>query len=170
MENKETEKINFFKKISLIIKNYKRLFIGLFLLFFAVLLGLFYFNYNKNLENKEISEKYIKAGLFLSSKNNQESKKIYQEIVLSKNKFYSLLALNTIIDNNLESNNNEVLKLFNTVEHIKYDREQKNLIKLKKALFLIKISKQEEGDKLLSEIISDNSVWKETAINVKSID
>ena len=170
MENKETEKINFFKKISLIIKNYKRLFIGLFLLFFAVLLGSFYFNYNKNLENKEISEKYIKAGLFLSSKKNQESKKIYQEIVLSKNKFYSLLALNTIIDNNLESNNNEVLKLFNTVEHIKYDREQKNLIKLKKALFLIKISKQEEGDKLLSEIISDNSVWKETAINVKSID
>ena len=133
-------------------------------------MGLVYYNYNKNLENKVISEKYIKAGLFLSSKKIEESKKIYQEIILSKNKFYSPLALNTIIDNNLESNSDKVLKLFQTVEGIKFNKEKKNLIKLKKALFLIKSSKQEEGNKLLSEIISDNSVWKETAENVKSID
>ena len=84
----------------------------------------------------------------------------------SKNKFYSLLALNSIIDNNLEQNSEEVLELFNIVENIKIEKEQKNLVKLKKALYLIKISKDNEGEELLSEIISDNSIWKETASEI----
>ena len=35
-----------------------------------------------------ISEKYIQAGLYLSSNDKLKSKKIYKEIILSKNKFY----------------------------------------------------------------------------------
>ena len=41
-----------------------------------------------------------------------------------------------------------------------------NLIKLKKALYFIKISKDEEGKKLLNEIISDSSMWKDTAAEI----
>ena len=37
---------------------------------------------------------------------------------------------------------------------------------MKKALYLMKISKNDEGKKLLNEIISDNSIWKETASEV----
>ena len=48
-------------------------------------------------------------------------------------------------------------------EKIKIENEQKNLIKLKKALYLIKISRDNEGKKLLDEIISDDSIWKEAA-------
>ena len=76
------------------------------------------------------------------------------------------MALNEILDNDLEKNNEEVLRLFNIIESIKVEKEQKNLIKLKKALYLIKISKNEEGKKLLSEIISDNSIWKDAAIEI----
>ena len=76
------------------------------------------------------------------------------------------MALNEIIDNDLEKNNEEVLRLFNIIESIKVEKEQKNLIKLKNALYLIKISKNEEGKKLLSEIISDNSIWKDAATEI----
>ena len=76
------------------------------------------------------------------------------------------MALNSIIDNDLEKNNEEILKLFNIVENAKIEKEQKNLIKLKKALYLIKISRDNEGEKLLNEIISDNSIWKEAASEI----
>ena len=89
-----------------------------------------------------------------------------KKFITSKNKFYSQLALNSIIDNDLEQNNQEVLELFNIVENTKIEKEQKNLVKLKKALYLIKISKDKEGKKLLNEIISDNSIWKETASEI----
>ena len=46
---------------------------------------------------------------------------------------------------------------------MKLEKESKNLVKLKKALFLIKISKNQEANKLLNEIISDDSIWKNTA-------
>ena len=59
-----------------------------------------------------------------------------------------------------------MLELFETVEKMKIKEEQKNLVKLKKALFLFKISKEKEGQKLLNEIISDNSIWKETASEI----
>ena len=39
-------------------------------------------------------------------------------------------------------------------------------IKLKKALYLIKISRDNEGKKLLDEIISDDSIWKEAASEI----
>ena len=85
-----------------------------------------------------------------------------KEIVFEKNKIYSLLALNIILENSLEENKDEILKLFEEVEKIKIDREQKNLVKLKKALYLIKVS-DDNGKKLLNEIIDDNSIWKDVA-------
>ena len=38
-----------------------------------------------------------------------------KEIIKSKNKFYSPLSLNIIIDNNLEENEDEILKLIRNI-------------------------------------------------------
>ena len=122
--------------------------------------------YSQNSQNNKISEKYVKAGIYLSSKDSETSKSIYKEIILSKNKFYSIMALNSIIENNLEKNSEEILKFFKIVENINVSKEQKNLIKLKKALYLKKISRDLEGNKLLEEIIADNSIWKATALDI----
>ena len=96
----------------------------------------------------------------------EKSKSMYKEIIFSKNIFYSILALNNIIENDLEENNEEVLKFFEVVEKINITQEQRNLVKLKKALYLKKISRDTEGNKLLEEIIADNSIWKETALEI----
>ena len=75
------------------------------------------------------------------------------------------MSLNYIIDNQLDTPK-EILKLFKYIEDIKLENEQKNLIKLKKALLLIDLQRQDEGEKLLKEMISENSVWKDTALEI----
>ena len=56
--------------------------------------------------------------------------------------------------------------MFEEIEKIKLEKKQRNLIKLKKGLYLIKISKVNEGQKLLQEIIDANSIWKDTALQI----
>ena len=164
MENEK--EINSLEKIENFVGKNKNILLIILTLTVFALIGISYFNYYQNSKNEKVSEKFVQAGIYLSLNQNEKSKKIYKEIIKSKNKFYSLLALNNIIDNDLEKNNEEILELFTIVENSKIEKEQKNLVKLKKALYLIKISKDNEGDKLLNEIISDNSIWKETASEI----
>ena len=115
-------------------------------------------NYEK--KNNLISEKYIQAGLLLSSGNIEISKNIYEEIILSENKFYSILALNTILEKNLENDKNKVLNYFKILENIKKSEEMLDLITFKKALYLIKSSDVKNGNDLLKKLIDKNSKLK----------
>ena len=164
MENEK--EINSIEKIENFLRKNKNILLIILTLIIFVLIGVGYLNYYQKSKNEKVSEKFVQAGIYLSLNQQEKSKEIYKEIITSKNKFYSLLALNSIIDNDLEQNNEEVLELFNIVENTKIEKEQKNLVKLKKALYLINISKDNEGKKLLNEIISDNSIWKETASEI----
>ena len=83
--------------------------------------------------------------------------------MLAKNNFYSILALNTIIEKNLISNKGEILKYFEILEKSNVTKEQKNLIKFKKALYLIKESDTKNGNNLLKDLIDDNSSLKSIA-------
>ena len=74
--------------------------------------------------------------------------------------FYSILALNTIIEKNLEKDENKILSYFVIIEKIKNSKEQKDLISLKKALFLLKNSRVEEGNKILKKLIETESKLK----------
>jgi len=163
MENKIVEKSNLFEKGISIIVQKKKTFATILIFIIITIFSLVFLNIY---ENKKISEKYIKAGLYLASSEKEKSKIIYKDIVLSKNKLYSSLALNNILENNLEPNRDEVLKLFDIVENTRMKKEQKNLVKLKKALYLMKQSMSKEGEELLKEIISSNSVWKKIALEV----
>ena len=165
MENKIKENFNIEYLIG-IFKNNIKLILGILFLVSFILLGRIYYDYKQNVKHKKISEKYIEAGIILASKNREKSKNIYKEIILSKNKFYSILSLNNIIENNLEENNNEILKFFEILENLNLNKEEKNLIKLKKAIFLISISREQDGKKLLKEIVSDDSLWKESALEI----
>tara|TARA_X000001036_G_scaffold418411_1_gene437243 strand:- start:2126 stop:2632 length:507 start_codon:yes stop_codon:yes gene_type:complete len=166
MENEIIDKRSFIEKSKDIFIKKKK--ILLFILFFTILFlsVIVFLNYSQKNKNEKISEQFIRAGIYLASNENEKSKLIYKDIIFSKNKFYSLLSLNSIIENDLEKNSDEILKLFKIVENINISKEQKNLIKLKKALYLKKISKDTEGNKLLKEIIADNSIWKEAAIEI----
>jgi len=166
MENEIIDKKDLIEKSVDILRKKKKLLFSILFIIIAILSVIIFFNYYQNNKNEKISEQYIKAGIHLSSKDNEKSKLIYKEIIFSKNKFYSILALNNIIENNLEENSDEILKLFEITENINITTEQKNLVKLKKALYFKKISRDAAGNKLLEEIIADNSIWKEAAMEI----
>ena len=117
---------------------------------------------NKKNNNNIMAEKFIEAELYLTS-DKKKSIKIYKEIILSKNKFYSVLALNTILDKNLITDENEILNFFKVLEDKNKSNEQKDLLNFKKGLYLIKISKLQEGNKLLKDLVIQNSRLKPLA-------
>ena len=97
------------KLISFWIKN--KIKILLFGLILTIIISsvIFFQNKNKN-KNILIADKYIKAGFYLASDQKNNAKILYEEIVLSKNKFYSILALNTIVEKDLINDYKKILK------------------------------------------------------------
>ena len=140
-------------------KNKFRFFILISLIVIAIFaLSLLQINVKK--KNSLIAEKYIQAGIFLANKKNADATLIFEEIIESKNKFYSILSLNTILEKKLLTDKKKILLLFKKIEKIKTTKEQKDLIIFKKALFLINNSEFEEGKKLLQEIVDSKSGLK----------
>ena len=119
MENETVDKKDFAEKISIFFKEKRGSILIVFVIIIGFILASISLNYYQNMKNEEISEKFIKAGIHLSSEEKNKSKNILIEIVNSENKFYSILALNTIIENDLEERSNEILKLFEIVENLK---------------------------------------------------
>ena len=98
--------------------------------------------------------------IYLSSGKKNKSKKIYEEIIYDKNKFYSALALNIILENKLEKDEMKVLEYFSILEKIKTSKDHKNLILFKKALFLMDKSKKKEANRIFKDIIESGSSFK----------
>ena len=138
----------------------------LFFFFFLSLLSYFFYKSYNEKKNNLVSEKYIQAGIYLSEEKKDLSKKILEEIVLSKNEFYSILALNTILDKNIVTDKKKILEYFNVVENLNISKDQKDLIFFKKALYLIDNSEIEKGKKILKKIIEKNSKYKVLASEV----
>ena len=137
--------------------------IKIILIFFAFILISIIFLWMKIIQEKEnisISEKFIKANIYLSSENKDKSKELYEEIIKSKNKFYSILALNTILEKELENNEDVIINYFDILQDLPIPPEQKDLLIFKKALYLIQISKTEEGETLLRRLSNSNSYLK----------
>jgi len=111
-------------------------------------------------KNILISEKFIKANIFLSTENKDKSKELYEEIIKSKSKFYSILALNMILEKGLENNEDKIIKYFNILQDLSIPSDQKDLLIFKKALYLIQISKTEEGKNLLRKLSNSDSYLK----------
>ena len=123
-------------------ENKKKIFTILFLIIVVFVVVISLNIYNKK-QNSLVAEKYIQAGILLSMEENEKSKKIYEEIIKNQNEFYSSLALFTLVEKKLEADDSKVLEYFNLVEKVNTSEENKDLLKLKKALFLIKISKKQ---------------------------
>jgi len=87
--------------------------------------------------------------------------KMFREIIMSKNSFYSPLSLYTIIEKNLETDPNEILKYFNIIENLNIKEEQKELILFKKALYLISVDKKNEAIIILQKLKKNQSNYKE---------
>ena len=162
-----TEKKTILKDKLIIFYKKNKLKIYLFFIFLLLaIISIFILEQNKNRKNIVIAERYIQADLYLSSKNEKNTKKLFHEIILSKNKFYSILALNAILENNLTTDKNKILEYFAILEKMKFSKETKDIISLKKALYLIKASDTKDGYNLLKALIEKNSNLKSIAQDI----
>jgi len=141
----------------------KKKIILIFILILITTLIIFIWNKNQIKKNLIISEKYVEAGVALSNNKKDKAAEYYEEIIISKNKFYSLLAFNKIIENNLIQEENKILRYFEILENLKYKEDKKDLIQFKKALYLLKLNKTQEAKDLLENLIEKNSNLKNIA-------
>ena len=98
MEQSENKKTDTKENLKLFAKNNFSKIILFLILIIIIIASFFVWKENQNKKKFLISEKYIKAGILLGNGENESATNYYKEIILSRNKFYSVLALNTILE------------------------------------------------------------------------
>ena len=147
MDQSLDRKNNLKESLQSFLRRNKLKLISIIVIIFIFLISLFIWSERKEKINIILSEKFIKAGLLVSEGKLKEARNFYEEILSYENKFYSLLALNTILEKNLEDDKEIILNHFVKLEKINYSEQTLDLINLKKALYLIKINEDELGKK-----------------------
>tara|TARA_B100000886_G_C20423294_1_gene492615 strand:- start:2701 stop:3297 length:597 start_codon:yes stop_codon:yes gene_type:complete len=161
------------KKYSLYFDKNKKKIIIVFLSIVIILCLYGIFNlYKKNQEIK-ISENFNKAIINIENKNLKIAKKDLEAIVMFRHEFYSPLSLNLMIDNKL-GKSIEIIKLFDVLIDSKIEQEKIDLIRIKKALFVMDEEFKDNKDKTKEEIIlqtlrpviKTDSIWKRSSLKI----
>ena len=153
------------EKIKNFFGNHKNKIISGIIILIIIVIGVY--SYDKYLVNKkkEISDNFNSITIKFKEDNKESTANQLIEIINKKDPTYSPLSLYFIIDNNLVTDQNIINSLFDTlIENTSLDKEIKNLVIYKKALF--NADQFKEGDLLsiLNPIINSESVWKSHAL------
>ena len=146
------------------INNKKRIIIILSILILLII-SYFAFDAIKKKNELKIANQYNnnKINFFSGKKSNVEKEMI--EIVQAKDKTYSPLALYFLVDNKIVNSNEKINNLFdNVIDNKRLDKEIRNLIIYKKALYNADFETENKLLKILNPIINSNSIWKSHAL------
>ena len=158
-KNTRNEKIkNFF------INNTKKLIIAISAIV-LIIFGYFIYEDLKKKNKIKLANRYnlVTIKFIPGDKNKFENELI--DIVNEKDRTYSPLALYFLIDNNIVNENKKINELFDIViNEISLEKEIKNLVIYKKALFNSDFESENNLIQILSPVINSNSVWKSHAL------
>ena len=158
------EKENFF---ILIIRKNLKIIIGVVISLLITVIIITLLDYKQKNNNIETSEQFNQARILIVNKDFIEGKKILNKIIEKKNKFYSPLSLYLIIENNLEKDSKKLIELFDEIlSNKKIEKENLNLIRFKKAVFLSNFDNDDVIIKTLEPVIDSDSIWREQAIKL----
>ena len=153
------------EKIKKFFINYKKLLISILVLVITLLISYFIIEEFNEKKKLKISDQYNQIVTEHSKDNKQITSNALVELVNKKDPTYSPLSLYFIIDNQLITEKSKVNKLFNVViEDVSLQKEIKNLIIYKKALYNADDIGENELLKILKPIINSESVWKSHAL------
>ncbi|MFL2901761.1 MAG: hypothetical protein ACJZ36_02220 [Candidatus Pelagibacter sp.] len=153
------------EKIKKFFINYKKLLISILVLVITLLISYFIFEEFNEKKKLKISDQYNQIVTEHSKDNKQITSNALVELVNKKDPTYSPLSLYFIIDNQLITEKSKVNKLFDVViEDVSLQKEIKNLIIYKKALYNADDIGENELLKILNPIINSESVWKSHAL------
>ena len=157
-QNTRIEKIkNFFTN------NYKKL-IGLLVSILLLLFSYFGYQEYKKRVKLGIAETYNQITLKdITIENNNDIEQLVK-IIKEKDPIYSALSLYFIIENNLVNDQKKINNFFDLVIKSQEEKEIKNLIIYKKAMYNADIISENELLDILNPILKSESVWKSHAL------
>jgi predicted negative regulator of RcsB-dependent stress response len=153
------------EKIKNFFVNNKKILLTSVIIIIGILFG--YFAYVEYKENKkiEISNQYNSIVTGYSEENKERTENLLVDLVYKNDPTYSPLSLYFIIDNKLITDKLIINDLFNNIiNEVSLDKEIKNLIIYKKALYNADTSEENELLEILKPITSTESVWKAQAL------
>ena len=157
--NTRNEKIkNFF------IENKKRFII---IISITIILLITFFSYYEIKKKNKINLANQFNSIILDFEIRQKSETAIElkKIINKQDNTYSPLALYFLLDNNLIGSKDEINYLFDIlINEIRLEKEIKNLIIYKKALFNSDFVSENELIQMLNPIINSESVWKSHAL------
>ena len=157
-QNTRIEKIKNFLS-----NNYKKL-IGLLVLILLVLFSYFGYQEYKKRAKLKIAEIYNQITLKEVTIENTNDIEQLVKIIKKKDSTYSALSLYFIIENDLVNDQKEINNFFDLVIKSQKEKEIKNLIIYKKAMYNAESSSENELLDILNPILKSNSMWKSHAL------
>ena len=156
-QNTRVEKIKIF-----FANNYKKL-IGLFVLILLILFSYFgYKEYKKRVKLK-IADVYNEITLEEITIENTDDIEQLVKIIKEKDPIYSALSLYFIIENDLVNDQKEINNFFDLVIKSQEEKEIRNLIIYKKAMYNADKTSENELLEILNPVLKSESVWKSHA-------
>ena len=153
------------EKVRSFFVNNKNKIISIIVILVIILVGAYSFDSYKTNKKKEISNKFNSTTLTHSENTKETTVKNLVEIINEQDPTYSALSLYFIIDNKLISNQSEINSYFDIlIEKTSLDKEIKNLVIYKKALFNSDQAQESDLLNILNPLINSESVWKSHAL------
>ena len=157
-QNTRIEKIkNFFSN------NFKKL-VGSLVSILLLLFSYFGYQEYEKREKLEIAETYNQITLKEITIQNSNDVEQLVKIIKKKDPIYSALSLYFIIENNLVNDQKEINNFFDMVIKSQKEKEIKNLIIYKKAMYNADIASENELLDILNPLLKSQSVWKSHAL------
>ena len=157
--NTRNEKIkNFF------VSNRKIIIISISLII-LIIIAFFGFDEFKSKQKIKISNLYNSIIVDHEDVNKDKTLKSLIDIINKKDNTYSPLALYFILDNKLSNDKNQINELFDIIiNEVSLEKEIKNLIIYKKALYNADSISENELLNTLNPLINSESIWKSHAL------
>ena len=156
--NKKSKLKNFYEKN-------KTLIFSALLILLIIIASIAFYSEIKDKKKLTLAETYIKAKVYIEKGNRKEAKDILQTIILANDSTYSTLSLFLVLNKNLITDKNELSVLFDHIlKNNKFEKEIKNLIIFKKALFQSDFVSELELLEQLKPLINTESAWKPHAL------
>ena len=157
--NTRNEKIKNF-----LVYNKKKLIIG-FIISFIIISCYFLLKEIKEQRKIKLANQFNITTINFKTESKRITVDKLIKLVNENDATYSPLALYFLIDNNLIDNKNDINNLFNKlINKTSLDKEIKNLIIYKKALFNSDFAAENDLLQILNPIINSESIWKSHAL------
>ena len=148
------------KILNFLINNKKSLIIG-FSIILVTVIGYLSMKEMKQQHKIKLANQFNITTINFNIEEKQTTINQLIKLINENDSTYSPLALYFLIDNSLLNNNDEINSLFDElINEVNLDKEIKNLIIYKKALFNSDFSTENDLLQILNPIINSESIWK----------